>query len=194
MCDQPLHVHSGTYDHHNGSTASLLPLHVEEKLVNLLAPPLHPPPPFPAVKKTAGAAGPAVDVWRKEKEVSRRKILSLLLVFYICWSVNVVDGLLLIVAHSLYQGPNKPLPAFYIHIYDSKYIYAIWLLEVLYSAYTMSYNKQGLSRVCVCVLQAILNPLQGLLNALAYGQVLRGAWQWVRSRCCRREEVPCVSR
>jgi len=40
------------------------------------------------VKKNAlmsggGASGPAADVWKKEKLVSKRKILGIILVFYI---------------------------------------------------------------------------------------------------------------
>ena len=47
------------------------------------------------------------------------------------WFINVIDGTVLIIAHALFKGPNEPPPNFYVHIFDNKYIYAIWLLEVL---------------------------------------------------------------
>ena len=37
----------------------------------------------------AGVTGPVADIWEKEKMVSKRKILSIILVFYIWW-VGVV--------------------------------------------------------------------------------------------------------
>lgn len=45
------------------------------------------------------------------------------------WSVNVLDGILLIVAHAV-KIPNEGQSVLYRHLYDSKYIYGIWMLEV----------------------------------------------------------------
>ncbi|XP_064385154.1 G-protein coupled receptor 143-like [Halichondria panicea] len=98
------------------------------------------------------------DVWRKEKELSRRKILSILLVFYLCWLVNVLDGILLITAHATDSGPGHTRSTLYGYINDPVYIYIVWLLE------------------------AILNPLQGLLNAIAYGGVCTTFCTWVRNK------------
>ena len=41
-----------------------------------------------AVKRNAklpatGVTGPVADIWKKEKEMSKRKILSIILVFYV---------------------------------------------------------------------------------------------------------------
>ena len=36
--------------------------------------------------KKAASTGPVVDIWKKEREMSRRKILSIILVFYL-WCV-----------------------------------------------------------------------------------------------------------
>ena len=36
--------------------------------------------------KKAASSGPVVDIWKKEREMSRRKILSIILVFYL-WCV-----------------------------------------------------------------------------------------------------------
>ena len=45
------------------------------------------------------------------------------------WTVNVVDGILLIVAHAI-NIPSQENSRLYRHLYDSKYIYGIWMLEV----------------------------------------------------------------
>jgi len=43
------------------------------------------------------------------------------------WFVNVIDGALLVVAHGL----DAPLHSVLItHLFDYKYIYGIWILEV----------------------------------------------------------------
>ena len=49
------------------------------------------------------------------------------------WSINVIDGLLLIIAHATMSpsaGECFQSNAFYRHIYDSKYVYGVWLIEV----------------------------------------------------------------
>ena len=58
--------------------------------------------------------------------------------FYISlssWSINVIDGLLLIIAHATMQPMGEgcysaPSNSFYRYIYDSKYVYGVWLMEV----------------------------------------------------------------
>jgi ocular albinism type 1 protein len=112
------------------------------------------------MKKTAAAA-PAIDIWKTEKKVSRRKILSIILVFYLCWIVNVFDGIALITVHAL-QGStsHQAIPA-YSSLYSSQYIYVVWLLE------------------------AVLNPLQGLFNAIAYGNLGVVCLEWLRQVCRR---------
>ena len=50
--------------------------------------------------------------------------------FCFSWSVNVVDGILLIVAHAT-NIPTQGHSNFYRHLYGSKYIYGVWMLEVL---------------------------------------------------------------
>jgi hypothetical protein len=56
------------------------------------------------------------------------------------WIINVIDGLLLIVVHATMRPMgnegcnNTPTSSssnsFYRHVYDSKYVYGVWLLEV----------------------------------------------------------------
>ena len=48
------------------------------------------------------------------------------------WSINVIDGLLLIVAHATASplGEGFQTNSFYRHVYDSKYVYGVWLIEV----------------------------------------------------------------
>ena len=47
----------------------------------------------------------------------------------------MIDGLLLIIAHAT-MGPvgddcySTPPNSFYRHVYDSKYVYGVWLIEV----------------------------------------------------------------
>lgn len=121
------------------------------------------------MNKTANEA-PVVDIWKQEKLVSRRKILSIILVFYICWFVNVIDGVILIVAHALFhgQGPGYPPPDLYRHIFDSTYIYIVWIIE------------------------AVLNPLQGFLNVIAYGGLCQWCYSEVKQRMRSRPVEPCV--
>lgn len=58
---------------------------------------------------------------------------------YCCsWSVNVVDGVLLILAHAINIPSNGQSP-FYRHLYDYKYIYGIWMLEVQIPTHPISY-------------------------------------------------------
>lgn len=113
------------------------------------------------------------------------------------------------------------------HLYDSKYIYAIWILEVskfyvcLQSGYSwypsfVVYASSGHSgggiqvliigcnkprmntwsiyhNVLVSLLvQAILNPLQGLLNAIAYGGVCYSLCAWVRHKLSDSYQEPRV--
>ena len=55
--------------------------------------------------------------------------------FVVCsWSVNVVDGTLLIVAHALGTPTHNVL---FEHLFDYKYIYGIWILEVRGVAWCM---------------------------------------------------------
>lgn len=47
----------------------------------------------------------------------------------------MIDGLLLIVAHATMSPMgegcyNTPSNTFYRHVYDSKYVYGVWLIEV----------------------------------------------------------------
>lgn len=78
--------------------------------------------------------------------------------------MNVIDGIILIIVHLTMNEHQTPFPSF---IYELEYIYTIWIIEVqlfymkLYHYYTVP--------------QAAVNPLQGLLNALAYGNTC----QWL---------------
>jgi hypothetical protein len=116
------------------------------------------------VNKTAAAA-PAVDIWKTEKKVSRRKILSIILVFYLCWIVNIVDGVALITVHALQENTRHDFFRLYTGIYSYQYIYVVWLLE------------------------AILNPLQGLFNAVTYGNLGVVCYGWLRQLCSRSGSV-----
>ena len=98
----------------------------------------------------AAAAAPAVDIWKTEKKVSRRKILSIILVFYLwcapsislpaviyyfftflsSWIVNIVDGVALITVHALQDNTRHDFFTLYTGIYSYQYIYIVWLLEV----------------------------------------------------------------
>ncbi len=141
--------------------------------------------------------------------MSKRKILSIILVFYIwcvnvwvwfdgchgdlfacSWTVNVVDGILLIVAHAI-NMQSQGNARFYKHLYDSKYIYGIWMLEVGgcngdHFSHHPSYPPPPPSP------QAILNPLQGFFNAMAYGGVCHSFCGWL-GRKLRPSEDPYVS-
>ena len=46
------------------------------------------------------------------------------------WIVNILDGLLLIVAHATDAGPGHTRSVLYQYIYNPTYIYIVWLLEV----------------------------------------------------------------
>ena len=46
------------------------------------------------------------------------------------WLVNVLDGIVLIVAHVISGGPSDPNHSLYRFLYHSKYIYTVWTLEV----------------------------------------------------------------
>lgn len=89
--------------------------------------------------------GLVIEVRKREKDQAKKKILIFIIVFYFCWSVNVIDGLLMIVAHL-----KSPSHSFYKILYKPYYIYTVWIIE------------------------ALTNPLQGLLNALAYGNTFQG--------------------
>ena len=55
----------------------------------------------------------------------------------------MIDGLLLIIAHAT-MGPMGegctnalgPPNTFYRHVYDSKYVYGVWLIEVNFTFFT----------------------------------------------------------
>lgn len=94
---QSLSLHPGANHHLHVLSPHLLLLHLEEELVKLLCPSLIPPPSLllsisllpppphhlpPAVNQTANEA-PATEIWKKEREMSRRKILGIILVFYL---------------------------------------------------------------------------------------------------------------
>jgi ocular albinism type 1 protein len=115
--------------------------------------------------KKAAEVAPAVDIWKTEKKVSRRKILSIILVFYLCWLVNIVDGVVLITIHALQDSTQGEAFTLYNWLYSYQYIYTVWLLE------------------------AILNPLQGLFNAVAYGNLGVACYGWLRQLCLRRSAV-----
>lgn len=46
------------------------------------------------------------------------------------WLVNLVDGMVIIIAHVAFKDAGYPFPQFYHHIFNFKYIYIVWLLEV----------------------------------------------------------------
>ena len=57
--------------------------------------------------------------------------MMLLYVLSFCsWAVNVIDGILLIVAHILYHDPSAPAPPLYRFLYKPYYIYTVWIIEV----------------------------------------------------------------
>ena len=61
----------------------------------------------------------------------------------------MIDGLLLIIAHAT-MGPvgegcyNTPPNSFYRHVYDSKYVYGVWLIEVHYYVIKLLSNTKVL--------------------------------------------------
>jgi hypothetical protein len=101
----------------------------------------------------------AVEAREIEKKQARKKIIVFILAFYLCWLINVIDGFILIIVHLVSPGTLSPTPSF---IYNPIYIYVIWITEALF------------------------NPLQGLFNALAYGNTfhcLKNGWTSTKNKC-----------
>ena len=75
----------------------------------------------------------------------------------------MIDGLLLIVAHATMSPMgegcyNTPSNAFYGHVYDSKYVYGVWLIEV---CHVMSFSFSSLL-AALTINKAILKQKKGM--------------------------------
>ena len=62
----------------------------------------------------------------------------------------MIDGLLLIIAHATMTPQTEELgcsksTVFYRHIYNSKYVYGVWLIEVYNYSFILSYYVRSLA-------------------------------------------------